>query len=528
MDLVRRFWGAACALLILLLAAAPAAARAPEVLSSSNRDAYRAAFAAAAAGDFAAYDAAAGRITDPILMGPLTFEKLFHRNYVSTYEELVAWLEQYGDEPRAGRVYRLALRKQPEGAPPPPRPERLGPDGEPLEGPRAAREALNADDFTRAYQLAVERGEQWVAGLAAYRMGSAGTALYHFRRVADDPTEDIWVRAGGAFWGARTALATGRPEEANALLETAARWPNTFYGQLALARLGREPEIIGLGPRAYDSLRPPPVARRAPPNVDLDAFVRGEPRARYAIALMEVGRRVEAANMIRRGLRTATDERDINRWIALAIDLGPLVTTPESTFIDAADYPMPDLQPQGGFTVDRALVYALARKESRFDPSTVSSAGAYGLMQVMPTTAAEIDRDPGLAREPRRLLEPALNLRLGQTYLNRMLAWPEFERDLLRSVASYNAGPAPMLQTLRRLPPDADALLLIETLPIPQARQYVEEVAAAYWIYQRLLGQRPDSLALIAEGARTAVVPAPPPPPAELPAQPVEIAAITP
>ena len=79
---------------------------------------------------------------------------------------------------------------------------------------------------------------------------------------------------------------------------------------------------------------------------------------------------------------------------------------------------------------------------------------------------------------------------------------PAFRGDVLRAVASYNAGPGPMLTAIRKLGPDADPLLLIETIDVPQARQYVEEVMAAYWIYQRLFGGPLHTLDAVAGGAR--------------------------
>ena len=237
-------------------------------------------------------------------------------------------------------------------------------------------------------------------------------------------------------------------------------------------------------------------------EVDLDALMRADPRARRVTALSEVGRRADALAQLRTALRGARTEADIAAWTVLAQELGPRVTGPQSTVIDVADYPMPVLAPEGGFTVDRALVYALVRKESRFDPSVRSGAGAYGLMQVMPGTAAEVAGDRSLASRPAPLLQPALNLRLGQAYVNRLMAMGAIEGDVLRAVASYNAGPQPMMQTLRRMSPEADALLLIESIPVPQARAYVEEVMAAYWIYQRLLGGRTQTLDAVANGAR--------------------------
>ncbi|MDP1282556.1 hypothetical protein Q6300_28990, partial [Klebsiella pneumoniae] len=74
--------------------------------------------------------------------------------------------------------------------------------------------------------------------------------------------------------------------------------------------------------------------------------------------------------------------------------------------------------------------------------------------------------------------------------------------DLLKAVASYNAGPGPMLAAIRKLGADADPLLLIETIDVPQAREYVEKVVAAYWIYQRMMGGPVKTLDAVASGAR--------------------------
>src|SRR5690606_24259811 len=94
--------------------------------------------------------------------------------------------------------------------------------------------------------------------------------------------------------------------------------------------------------------------------------------------------------------------------------------------IDALRYPMPELQPEGGFTIEKALVYAIARKETDFNAAARSSAGAYGLMQVMPTTAAHMTGDQGFVRNPQRLLDPAVNMKLGQEYVNRLFQIESF------------------------------------------------------------------------------------------------------
>jgi soluble lytic murein transglycosylase-like protein len=88
---------------------------------------------------------------------------------------------------------------------------------------------------------------------------------------------------------------------------------------------------------------------------------------------------------------------------------------------DRERYPIPPLLPKGGFRVDPALVYALTRLESNFDPHATSAAGARGLMQIMPVTAGYMGFDPA-SREmfQARLHDPAVNLEVGQRYC----IWP--------------------------------------------------------------------------------------------------------
>ncbi len=508
----------------------------PSALSSADRLSYTSAFDALRRGDLETARESARRANDRVLLGMVEFERLFHPDHTASYEELSAWLQDYADLPSAHRAYALALRRRPDGAEEPRRPEgtfftrtwdavAAGGGNSEADPAKAARVALNRDDLAGALRLGEDIGDWWVVGIAAWRSGDFPRALSAFERVAVDPTEDGWTRAGAGVWAARAAAYSGRQDRIHEFLRLSARWPATFYGQIALRQLGEEPVIQNAGPRPYLAAARVPVAGDEPVGVnqrEMDDFLQGEPRARRTVALFEVGRRLDAREELRNGLRTAS-ERTRRLWTGLARVLGPRLglSGGDATRIDAADYPMPEMMPEGGWTLERSLVYAIARKESGFNAEARSPVGAYGLMQVMPTTAAEMTGDRGFVAEPTRLFQPATNVRLGQTYVNRMLARPEFRGDLLRAVASYNAGPGPMLNALRRLGPNPDPLLLIETIDVPQAREYVEKVVAAYWIYQRMSGGPLNTLDAVVAGLP--LVPlgldyAPPPPAAEAPA----------
>jgi len=514
----------------------------PTALSSADRISYTTAFDALRRGDIETARMAARQAQDRVLLGQVEFESLFHPDHVATYEELTAWLETYSDLPCADRVYTLALRRRPDGAPEPVRPggvlgrtwnslvSAVSGDGGVTDPAKAARVAYNNDDLTGASALGRQIGDWWTVGLAEWRLGQFHESFAAFERVANDPTEDAWVRAGAAFWTARAAAQSGRQDRVTDYLRLSAQWPATFYGQIALRQLGEEPTIENMGPRPYEA---EPRLRRAayvPQSAAveptaLEAFVQADARAKRTVAFYEVGRNADAETELRSGLRTAVGDA-AKMWTALARAILP-VNNGDATRIDATRYPMPDLAPEGGFVIERALVYALARKETDFNPNARSSVGAYGLMQVMPTTAAEMTGDRTFVSDPTKLLVPAINMRLGQAYINKMLALPAFQGDLLRAVASYNAGPGPMLAAVRKLGADADPLLLIETIDVPQARDYVEKVMASYWIYQRLFGGPLKTLDAVASGARAVPMAldyvAPPPQ-----AEPVLIAETTP
>ena len=487
-------------------------------LSPADRLSYTTAFDALRRGDLEAARASARQANDRVLLGQVEFERLFHADYSATYEELAAWLEEYSDLPGAPRAYNLALRRRPDGAPEPKRPSSIsgrtwstvvqaGGGASPDDPTKAARIALNHDDLTGAVMLGEQIGDWWVVGLAQYRLGEFGKAATAFERVLDDPTEDGWVRSGAAFWAARSAARSGQQDRVQALLRQAGAWPATFYGQIALRQLGEEPTIENLGPTPYQAA----TLQRASwqpdePGVDADelnAFIRSDDRARRMVAYYEVGRGTDARDELRTGLRSSVTERGRQLWAALGRALGPRVTgvSDDGRRIDADRYPQPVIEPEGGFTIERSLVYAIARKETDFNARARSAVGAYGLMQVMPTTAAELANDRSFVSNPDRLYDPAVNARLGQAYVSKVMAMPAINGDLLRVAASYNAGPGPMVAAVRKLGHEADPLLLIESIDVPQARDYVEKVVAAYWIYQRLNGLPLNTLDAVASGA---------------------------
>lgn len=513
---------------------AGAASAATQALTPWDAQLYSAAFDAVRRGDFSAAEQELAQVTDKCLVGMVEFNKLTHPKaaYVATYDALTNWLSRYGDLPGAKKIWEMARKRKPAGAPDPAPPASVSiarnwtsldaaqiqsdlalADTQPL-GPKAAREAFNAGDFDSALKLGDSNGDRFTAALAAFRKSDLTEAFRRFQAIALDVSEDPWGRSQGAYWAARTAIAKGDPEKAPPLLRIAAQYPNTFYGQIAERQLGLEPAIRH-GGYAYAPATPvsylsgQPMLIKASVNAELDqpelqAFITSDPRAHRALALAELGQKADAGLELRSGLADAHDDTERADWTALAQAIGAIFArSPDQQVVNEQDYPMPELKARGGITVDKALLYALIRRESAFNPKAVSWAGAYGLMQVMPATAAQLEGDERLRRMPDMLFEPSINLRVGQDYLAWLMSQPPIQGDLLRAVAAYDGGSVPVATTLKQLPPDADAILLIESIPVPESREYVKRVMAAYWIYRRLLGQDTKSLDAVAAGAHT-------------------------
>ena len=148
------------------------------------------------------------------------------------------------------------------------------------------------------------------------------------------------------------------------------------------------------------------------------------------------------------------------------IRVASLAATP--AYWVSGDYPTPELFPAGGFTLPKALVYAMVRQESRFNPYAVSPAGAVGLMQLMPAAAAHAAGDDNLKTNVIPLFDEPTNLRLGQDYFRWLL--DTGDGDMLKAIAAYNGGPGTLQKTAARVGPEADTLMLIESLPARETR----------------------------------------------------------
>ena len=356
---------------------------------------------------------------------------------------------------------------------------------------------------TLAFELAAASAERsrrlvadadWTAGLAAWRLGRLEAAAQHFARLAESASASPWLRSSGAYWAARSELRLRRPQYVSYWLERAASEARTFYGLLATRALGREPELNWRSTILTEAHL---------------AELAGSPAARRARALAEVGQSARAERELRALWPRATPAL-ANAILPLAehlglaavqMALGAQMQKRDGQIHDAATFPLPGWAPEGGYAVDRALIFALIRQESKFKAGAKSRLGARGLMQLMPATArfaARTERIKGVNRHT--LLDPELNIALGQSYVRHLLAHKAVNGNIFYLLCAYNAGPGNLKKWTANTNFDEDALLFIESIRSRETRRFIERVIAGYWIYRMRLGQPTPSLDATASG----------------------------
>jgi len=347
-----------------------------------------------------------------------------------------------------------------------------------------------------AAQVATRNGESavlayWISGLIAFREDDSASAYQWFNAMASVPYQEDSLRSAAGFWAARAALADGQVGDVAPNLEIAAQFPFTFYGQLALAQLGRDYE--------FDWRSPVMTA---------DGFaklVAAAPRVKRAAALAQAGRAIAADVELRWANGSIPGALDYDLLaVANSLDLPAaqidIALAGDGKYLQSGLFPVPGYKPHGGFKTDRALIYALMRQESKFKVEATSRAGARGLMQLMPRTASYIAKDRDLQRGKGRdrLYDPGFNLQLGQRYVNYLIE-KSARGDLFHLAAAYNGGPGNLRRWKNEIEIE-DPLLFIESIPNPESRDFVEKVLTNVWVYRARLGQAAPTRDKVAAG----------------------------
>jgi soluble lytic murein transglycosylase-like protein len=434
------------------------------------------------AGQFAEADRMIARLDDNTLLGPILADRYLNTGYRSSSAELLNWYEQYNNQPAAAAIYALLRRKLPAASLP------IAPHFALL--PEVTDTSFRSFHPTVSSDSAAWRGT-FLEGLGDWKSGNIAAAEPIFIAAANMPGASDDDQSAGAFWAARAALRLEQPEDYLTWLHTAAANPETFYGMLASRLLGQ-----GFGPTGLAATLT---------EADITS-VDATPDGHLAFALLQIGETDQAALALRAlwpdmqsnpGLANsvmAVSARAGLVDVAIGIAGAGFATGND---IAGARLPLPALHPQGGFTIDPSLLYALARTESGFDSYAISCVGARGMMQLMPETAHFIARDQGITGP---VTNPSTNLALGQAYIRYLGQQPGIDNNLLAILASYNAGPGAAQSWYDALQDDSDPLLFIETIPNEQTRHFIHDVLTDSWIYAEEIGLRPASLDDLAQG----------------------------
>jgi soluble lytic murein transglycosylase-like protein len=270
------------------------------------------------------------------------------------------------------------------------------------------------------------------------------------------------------------------------LLKAAAASPESFYGLVARETLGTSTRLPPPAPISTASVEALPNVRRAKALAAIGETALAEEMLRHQArigapadhaALLEMARRLNLAGA--------------QYWLATNGQRGVRVQA-------AYRYPRPEWTPIRGWRVDPALAFAHIIQESNFRPGAVSSAGAVGLMQVLPSTAAAIADQDGLGYSRENLFSPTLNLEYGQSFIERMRRSANTGGQLPKVIASYNAGPLPVGRWAA-IRDKGDPVLWIESIPYWETRYYVPAVMRNLWVYEGLEGDDQSSLKAIAQ-----------------------------
>jgi soluble lytic murein transglycosylase len=289
------------------------------------------------------------------------------------------------------------------------------------------------------------------------------------------------------FWAGRAYRTLGRDSLARERFrQTRGIDPLSYYGLLAAEELGVDPldgvlaESPPLNPGVGDQVE------RAMARLDLlrelelaseEDYEVGRLRSRFqardgfAYAVAEaLNARGHTVNGVRLGWALKEEERAWNRRLLKVVYPFPYGE------IILAEARSRDLDPW--------LVAGLIRRESLFQPRAVSSAGAIGLMQVMPNTGRELARRAGVRNfSPELLKDPEINVHLGTLYLRQQM--DRYDERLPRVLSAYNAGPHRVTRW-SDFPEFADDRLFTERIPYRETREYVQAVESHIRIYRAL------------------------------------------
>jgi len=354
-----------------------------------------------------------------------------------------------------------------------------------------ARKLLDTNEPRTAYLIArdaplpsrdiYKTEREFTAGWIALRfLNDPNLAAQHFARIGVGSVNPT-ARARAGYWQGRAAEAAGRAQEARAAYESAAAQSTSYYGQLARAKLGL-PQIAlnGIPGRSRNGERLEIV--RA-----VDLLYALDERELAVPILADMGERADMDGLL--ALCELAQRHNDARGMLM---VGKAALNRGLPF-DHYAYPVSGIPPYKDFgpEVEKAIVFAIARQESAFNPSVVSPANAYGLMQVTPAAGKYVARKYGTSFDLGRLKnDPAYNAAFGAAELGGLIE--DYRGSYIMTFAGYNAGRGSVRKWIERYgdprDPKVDAVDWVEKIPFSETRNYVQRIMENLQVYRARFG----------------------------------------
>lgn len=337
----------------------------------------------------------------------------------------------------------------------------------------------------------------WQVGWINFRSGNYQEALNYFSEMESRfPASVLYERS--AYWSARASQKLGDTESAKSYFnKLMMRSPFSYYGVLAKRRAEEFGIELDQIPKQLLSIQSSSQGSKAGLHLE------------KAIKLFELGFRADGIDEFMKARSVKTDDKYF--WYTAArITYGEgiydqAISISKIYFKDVvaglAEVQDPEFwnmaYPRGYMnavtyeakqnSLDPLIVYALIKEESSYNPAAVSSAGAVGLMQIMPTTGEFIAEKISLKNYNNSFLEDyRINVKMGSWYLASLLS--QFDGDLIKALAAYNGGPGNAAKWEGKFGNLEDDEF-IESIPIWETKEYVKKVLRSYWEYKRIYGK---------------------------------------
>lgn len=339
----------------------------------------------------------------------------------------------------------------------------------------------------------------WTMGLLYFKEQKYTESVKYFSQILELSQINNARKTEAAFWAARAANINGDTANAEKYWEIAAAYPMSFYGALASTMLGNEPEYEFFDQECSDE--------------DI-VTLRESKYGKKALALLQVGRKDRAEQYLKYLVTAKSSDKVLHAVDALSSLYGlPSVSILVSgvirdrgileindDIIYSAQYPLPNWEPLGGWSIDRALLLAITKQESGFKPNAKSNAGANGVMQLMPSTAKRVARKNDMKLSDIDMSNPEHNMFLGQQYIVDLLQHQVIQNNIIKMLVAYNAGMGNLVKFEKSFS-TADPLLYIESFPAYETRNYIKRVMSNLWLYRARLNQPLTALKELADGS---------------------------